>query len=359
MLTSKKVLLLIFCSLSAIAQGQTQNIYYDMQLYGHSETAPISQIVLDEFEGPSFDGGDTSFTFNRWEIGGVYRGLKLAAIARYDYYLNYSRDVAALVYAESNDLPVETNRRYDLYLDAFHARTQGLKLGYEFTNMSNMSVAFDLSLLRVGSFIDGDIKGGVTVFDDDYQGEINLDYVYDKDKLLDRVNDKPEGNGYSLDLAWSWQPNDDHTFAAQWLDVLSEITIDRAPFTQAVASSDRISLNPDGLIDVKPVLSGREGFREHRLRFKSRLILSNRYQLKSDWLLNSNIMRFDGELYPSVGLDHNWSESHSSGLAFDLHTKAFTVSYASSFVEVSLTSDRFDVEKAYTFGIAFSSMFRF
>lgn len=70
-------------------------------------------------------------------------------------------------------------------------------------------------------------------------------------------------------------------------------------------------------------------------------------------------MRFSGELYPAVGFDHNWTENQSTGLAFDLHTKAFTLRYTSPVFGLSLTSDRVDIDKAQTFGLSFNALWPF
>jgi len=101
--------MLLSASKASIA-GQAE-FYLSSHIFGHSETAPIKQIVVDDFEGSDFDAGKHSFTHNVWEAGAVYKGIKLAVIARYDYALSYSEDTAYLVYADKNEIQIQKNKR--------------------------------------------------------------------------------------------------------------------------------------------------------------------------------------------------------------------------------------------------------
>jgi len=344
-------ILLLAISRVVLANDDVVEFYLSSKVFGYSETAPIAQIVIDDFEGPDFDGGNHSFTHNVWEAGAIVNGFKLAGIARYDYALNYTRDLAYLVYADKNEVPIEKNRPYELNLSVFHARTAGLKMGYQFDIHEDMHWGVDVSYLEVSTFLDGDIDGAITVLDDDYQGDIHLDYVYDSDKLLDRQADKPEGQGFAVDLAWDWQVNRKLSFAAKWVDLYSAIKIERAPFTTATASSNRVSLDPLGRIDVKPVLSGRENYREHTLNFPRQMRLEGRYWVQESRQLGLRFYRYDRINFVSASILQMLKEEWSVDGEYNFSAQAVTLGVTHSTFRLALSSDRLDLERARTFGL--------
>jgi len=352
-----KLSLILTISLSVFstsALAATTEFYLDSSMFAYSETAPIKQIVFDDFEGNKFEGGRHSFTHNRWELGARRNGWKAAYLIRYDYSLAYNEDTAELVYADKNNIEIEKNRNYSIKLDAIHARTTGLKLGYQWHVQDTLSLSADISYLQTSSFIDGDLNGQFTVLDDDYSGEIFLDYVYDKDKLLDRIVDEPTGKGFSLDLASEWQVNPALNVVFKATDLISRIRFDETPYTTAQASSNRVSFDSDGKIDVKPALSGQEGYRKHTLSYPRQFDLKAAYQFHSDYSVHGRWYRYDTLNFPSLGLSKSVSPSLSLRADFDLKSKASTLGAAGDNWHFSITSDRLTLENAMTFGLSFA-----
>ncbi|KZY48867.1 MULTISPECIES: hypothetical protein [unclassified Oleiphilus] len=357
---------LLFLSLSffilksnAYAAPAEYEAYLESDVYGHSETSSIKQIAFDEFKGPHYRQGEFSFTHNRWESGIRFNNFKIAAIARYDYVLDYSEDLAELVYTDKNKLEVDTNRDYELYLDVLHAHTSGVKLGYLTPLLPSLSMEVDISLLNMSAFMDGSLSGDVQISEDSYTGNIELDYVYDKDRLLERTAVAPDAYGYTLDLRWMFRPNEDLSIDAQILDLYSHIKINRAPTTSAQASSDRVNLDPSGRVDVKPVLTGREGYKEHTLRFPKRLSVEGRYRLSSMLEMGLGLHKYDSWMTSRLHVNGFISEHGALQTVYDFKTKAVTLGWKGESWHFTLTSDRFDITDAYTFGSLIGASFRF
>ena len=331
-----------------------REVYVESNMYAHSETSSIKQIVFDDFEGSDFAGGKRSFTHNIWESGVRFNQFKIATLARYDYVLNYTKDVAELIYADKNDKEVETSREYDLYLDVLHARSYGFKFGYSFSLLPSLTMGVDVSALKLTNFMEGDISGNVLVGDDSYDGDIYLDYVYTQDKLLDRIADKPSGYGYAVDVRWAFQLNDRLSIDAQVLDLFSQINVDRAPFTTASATSNRVNLDANGKIDVKPVLTGRESYRKHTLKLPQRLSLEGRYHLANLYETGLRFDRYEDSTYTSLLFTIPFGDKKKVQTAFDFRTAALTLGIQDEFWRCSITSDHLDISKARTFGMSFS-----
>ena len=348
--------LMIFCffSINTQADMDKREIYVESKMYGHSETSSIKQIVFDNFEGSDYAGGKRSFTHNIWESGVRFKQFKLATLARYDYVLNYTEDVAELIYADKNDKQIETNREYALYLDVLHARSYGFKFGYSFALLPSLVMGVDVSALKLTSFMDGEITGNVLVGDDSYDGDIFLDYVYSQDKLLDRISDKPSGYGYAVDVRLGFQANERLSIDLQILDLFSQIKIDRAPFTTASATSNRVTLDANGKIDVKPVLRGRESYRKHTLKFPQRLSFEGRYVLSNANEAGLKFDRHDDSIYTSLLFNIPLNNKQQVQTAFDFRTEALTLGWQDEYWRCVITSDQFDISKARTFGLSFS-----
>lgn len=340
---------MFFCS--AVTASEQFVAYALTNMYAHSQTSSIKQIVLDEFEGDNYDRGQHSFTHNLWELGGLYDSFKVAVLARYDYTLNYTEDVADLVYADRNDIPIGKNRTYDLYLDAVHMRSTGLKLGYEYAVSDSFSVSIDISGLQVTSYITGDINGLVEVTDDDYVGDIHLDYVYSKDKLLDRVADRPKGYGATLDFALNAQLSRELAVKFEVIDLVNHLKIKDAPYTTADATSNRWSFSPDGLIDVKPVLTGVEGYRDQRLKLEPRYLIASDYQLDEVWTVGVGLFHYDDYTYPSIRGVFSMNNGYSILTKLEFITEAIELGVQSAGWHLALMSDNINFSDAKTFGI--------
>jgi hypothetical protein len=348
------LMIFFFYSINTQADMLKPEVYVESKMYGHSETSSIKQIVFDNFEGSDYAGGNRSFTHNIWESGVRFKQFKLATLARYDYVLNYTGDVAELIYADKNDKQIQTNREYELYLDVLHARSYGFKFGYSLSLLPSLTMGVDVSALKLTSFMDGDITGNVLVGNDSYDGDIYLDYVYSQDKLLDRIADKPSGYGYAVDVRWGFQVNDRLSIDAQILDLFSQIKIDRAPFTTASATSNRVNLDANGKIDIKPVLTGRESYRKHTLKLPQRLSLEGRYLLTNAYELGARFDRYDDSIYTSLLFTIPFDNKQQVQTAFDFRAEALTLGWLDQYWRCAITSDQFDISKARTFGLSFS-----
>ena len=351
------ILFLLCFNVSATNQpfGSNYQAYFEIHTFGYSETAPIRQII-NNMEGATFDGGKHSFTHNIFEEGFKFNGWKVAYFNRYDFVLDYTPDTAEIIYSDSNNVPLEKNRVYDVYLNLIHSQSKGLKFGYEWQLKPNFIVGVDLSYLQVKRYLSGDVIGQFTATDSDYTGQLDLDYFYTKDYLLDREVSAPRGRGYALDINWRWQSTDKlWTLSGEWTDLISKITIKNAPYTTATASTDRVSFDDEGTISVKPVLSGIEGYRTESLRLPKQASVQGFYQFQPRLNMGLSLYRFGRLNFPSTLLEYRFSEVMQFNAGFEYKSDALTLGLESSMFDISVTSDRLSLDKAKTFGLDISA----
>lgn len=230
---------------------------------GHSITysEPTSiRSFLNKFDG-EFQGGEDAFTHNWLETGFRKGDWEMGILARYDYDITFSEDLAELYNMVVNKLPLPTGQRYELQLEAKHYRTHGLRLGYHLRPMETLQLVLGLSYLRGNELTDGTISGEAkAVSENDYDFNFHSDYYYSKDYLFEREVNSPKGWGYSIDLQVNWQPTEKLSLDLEVKDLLGSIYWDQAPNTIADASSDNKTFDEDGYVKFNPTLSGWEGY---------------------------------------------------------------------------------------------------
>ncbi len=346
-------LLLLLAITPSVHADKSLQIYNENHLFAHSETSTVKQIVMDDFRGPNLREGGYSFTHNRWELGLKHEHWRLGYVLRYDYALKYTHDTAELFYADKNDQPIQQDRRYEVFLAPIHARSWGLRLASSWPLAPTLSIEPSISYLQSKRLQQGQVSGFFVAENDRYSGQLDLDYVYDKDKLFDRVVTRPSGHGLAFDVALHWNMNESWQAHVAAIDLYHRINYSRTPFHAAKANSDRISFDDEGRIDVKPVLEGSQGYRSHVLRLPRQYRANLQHTLDEQWQISAAFYRYDRLNFPSLGLSYqDLAQSLPKFFgAYDFGAKAVTLGLQAASLRFSLTSDALEFDEAYTFGL--------
>ncbi len=206
--------------------------------------------------------------------------LSIAYVQRYDYEIRASRDAAVLYYRIQNDLPVDQDAPYNVAIDAYANRRDGIQFGYRLDG-ANWSLTPKLALYRGLDLIDGRLDGVAAAnADNSFSYDATLDYVYRKDVLFERSFKQPEGVGLGLDLIGHWQPHARFDVDVALYDVASWLWWRRVPGTQAVATSETSDRDDQGRLTVRPTLNGVEFAKNYAQR------IHPEFQLAVGWALN-------------------------------------------------------------------------
>lgn len=242
------VLLLVFLTLPAAASPLS---FYG-RLDSFTYSAPVTiDAARNKWETNDFERGENQWSSHWLEAGLVYKKWRLGYIQRLEVDLNFSKDTAEYYYRTENDLPLEPGKTYQLYLRAQKVQLEGFRFGRNHRFGDNVQLDWGISYLQADDLIDGDIQGD--------QSQLSLDYHYSEDTLLDRVVDRPDGEGFSIDLSASWEINENTRVSARAEDLVNRIYWRDAPYTTAEASADQNTYNDDGILVVKPLVTGFEG----------------------------------------------------------------------------------------------------
>ena len=270
---------------------QNWKAFTQLDLFAYSAPVSIDKFAND-FDAP-LESGDTAFTHNQIELGVQWNEWKVSYVQRFDYITSFTEDTALYHHSEKNNIPLATNREYDLLLDVERLTASGLKLGYAWEARDNLSfdIAFayynDVSDLQSGkASITGDLEpitdeliaeaqviiDGIDAGDrdlsplltlvQDVNAKLLIDYYYDdpkfnedlyskpvitgpKNPVISGVNfNEPDGKGYALDLGVNWQVTPQLNLDLRLFDIANKFSWTKAPYTLAT-----FDLNPT-LVDA-------------------------------------------------------------------------------------------------------------
>jgi hypothetical protein len=353
-----RILLLIVFAVPAsnVAAAPGWSLFTEVHSNSFSEPLPIIEIVNGDLEGDLRGGSEFAYTHDVARVGASRGPWRASLFYRYDYYLDFDPDTAEVQYRRKNDLAIETDRDYDIFLDAIHAQMVGISVARMFELHRRLQLRTQVSVMRASDLTDGTITGTARVeADDSVTGTADVSYAYSRDVIFDRPDvEAPKAWGASLDLYLSWDISDSvgvHFFAE---DLLNRLEWEDAPYTTASASSDTTHLDENGLLDVSPVLSGTEGYKNFSQQLPQRYQIVLEYQPTSRIALDIQFDRIrDHDFYrinSRFALSDNW------GLEFAVDFTRSALGFGGSYrgLEFFLLSDDTSFRDARALEVRFS-----
>ena len=303
-----------------------------------SESLPLSTFTKDRFARDDFDPkGETSYTFNSIFLGLRKGSWEVGTLARYDAFIDYSRDMAELYVASELDETVPDGR-YDISANVNHVASYGGRLGYTANFFDKLDTTLRVSGLVAKNPLIGTVEGEL-IFDDGTSGNIALDYSYIDDLIFDREVNDPTGYGVAVDLLLAWQATSDLRIEGGVYDAFSRIWWSDLPRTTADATSAISRIGEDGILDVRPTIQGINFEDNVEQSFRERYNLSVIYDLSSDWKLSQNTLRFGKNWLSTTRLDHDITPNLTLGAAIEWDSGALGAHLKWQAFEIGLVTD--------------------
>lgn len=411
---------LIFGSLlacNATADDQDWKVYSSIDLFAYSEPVSIDEFATD-FDD-DLEDGETAFTHDRLELGVSWKGFRIGYVHRFDYVTEFTEDTALFHHSEKNNIVLPTNREYDLLLDVERLEAKGFEIGYEWNFYEGMTIDVsysyysDLSQLQSGF---AGVRGDLEPFDaqfladaqavidglsfanrdltplinlaQDIQANLRIDYAYDEPKFdepLYRVPNitgpqnpvitgvnfaEPDGTGYSVDVGFNWQVNEQLNVNVELIDIANEFNWDNAPTTRTTFNLNAFILDtlnvaqdlvngeivrPNDIIarNIDVVIVNEDFDQELEARFDVEVNYDTGYRPNLfGWEpalgVSAGYYHTDMQDFPRIGI----SLDNSFYIGYDIGGEAISLSYEGKYGFISFISDDFGYEDARTFGIA-------
>tara|TARA_R110002072_G_scaffold89232_3_gene199834 strand:- start:12420 stop:13697 length:1278 start_codon:yes stop_codon:yes gene_type:complete len=406
----------VLCSSALAENAKPWTIYSNADFFAYSAPVSIDQFASDFND--DLESGDTAFTHDRFEIGGKWRGFRLGYVHRFDYVTEFTDDTALYHHSEKNNIPLAQNRRYDLLLDVERVEAKGFEVGYEWNFYKGMTVDVsysyytDLSELQSGSAA---VLGDLTPFTDQFKADANaildtisltnrdlsplltlaqnveanlaIDYAYNEPKfrepqyrepvitgaqnpVISGVSfAEPSGTGYSVDIGFNWQINDQLNVNLELIDIANEFNWDNAPRTITTFDLnafliDAINLaqnlvdgqivQPNDLIDdhINVQIFNEDFDQELESRYDLEVNYDTNYEVELfGWSpsvgLSAGYYKTDTEDFPRIGINLD----RMLFLGYDIGGEAISLGYEGKYGFLRVVSDDFGFKDARTFGI--------
>lgn len=257
----KHLPLLILLSLPVTAIAEPFKPYIEMHSFLLSKPTSLDS-TRNQWQGKYHPNGDKQIASIWFESGLKNQNWSVGLLYREEYRLDFSNDAADLYYTVENNLDLDTNRSYDIAVDAYRFRGIGARVSKYFEPNNKLQASIGASLFSASKLLEGNLSGSALAnANDEYQYYLTGDYRYTEDILFERKNiEQPTGVGLALDLNLSWRPSKKWQLDANIKDLAGAIFWKDAPYTEATANSETVQVDENGFTTVNPVLSGREGY---------------------------------------------------------------------------------------------------
>lgn len=242
-----------------------------------SEAGPVASVANGFTRG--YAPGDQAFIVNRLQLGWRFKTFYWGLSHHYDYWAKFSAETAELVYLSENNLSIDSNRTYPIYLKVDHFKARGLFIGKAFSLSDDLTVSTQLTYLDADTLLAGETKGQVTadLANNLYQGQIELDYIYTQDPLLDRVTGGISANGITTDFSMIWDMQSHWRLSLILQDAFGYLNWKQIYSTRFLIQPVAASLDENGFINTTPTGTGIESSQDYQQTLEPKLMsyLSN------------------------------------------------------------------------------------
>ena len=291
------------------ADSDTLQPYLYTDVFARSE--PIS--VMDTIHGwkGDYQRGEKQYIYSWFETGAKLNNWGLGVLYRRDYALNFSGDTSELYGAIRNDEDLPTGRTYDVDLKAHAITAKGLRISWENEWQPSFKTTIGLSFLQSNYLIEGDLNGTATATGaKEYEYNADVNYAYSDDILFEReLTEKVVGYGGAIDFAFDWQLSANWQNHTEFRDLLAALWWKNAPYTEAVAYSDRQHTSDSGYTTWDPLVSGTEkNYGTYRQTLPVRIDTQFIYQ-KNTWQYGAGLQYQFEDYVPRIGIGQetgNW-----------------------------------------------------
>ncbi len=345
-MSSSAALLAPALSFFPLAQAPDQvSIFSNVDISGYAQDNQIYPLLKGE-KG-SYASSEHAYTLNQAEIGVRYGEFSLSVFSRYEWYLKFSPDTMALYGASVNGEDLSLGKIYNVDLSVEHLVSDGLKLGWSHDWNDSFSTYLSLSYLQAREVMSGELSGQVQhLFNAIYTGELNLDYVYSDDVLLNRqVSEQHSHFGYSSDIGINWQISD-NWFVSLWAqDVVNAIEWRNVPRTRATANTATADVDDDGNISIHPVVTGVEDNTNYTQHLPAKYHSRINY-LYGDGGLGVKSVYVDELWLVDLEWSALWSGSWVSNISYNLQSGAIGLKAQWQHFYLGIQSDSLDYQQA-------------
>lgn len=347
------ILLLALSSVS-IAQATTLT-RFTAQADVYSEPLSIDAFT-DDWNDPKLRKGDAAFAQGKIELMQQINNMQYSMFWSYDYLLKFSPDTARLYYQIQNDLPLDQNQHYDLFINAQHIETLGWRLGRKWQLNDAVQLTTGLSLLQGRHFLQGKFMGdGRTLstqpnmLDGVDRIRAGLNYYYDKPALREEelgwAPGTPQGYGTALDMALQAKLTDSILLDVSIQNLWGSMWWDNAPNTSYTLDYE---LNRLPHFDIKGQLNRDKTYKQH---LPYRMDANLAYQpLNQPWSTSISLLQNKTSTLSQLNAYYDYA-GQTFGIHAEPQSHAFGLSFKNKYAGLRYMTDSLNTNQAQRYSL--------
>jgi|GEM_PF-4120876 len=311
--------------------------YIEFSSDSYSPAFTIQALIDGEPNTPK--SGDSIYSFNRFSAGWRTKHWSIGVSTRYDGIIRHSPDAALLYHQDKAKVPIDKDQQYDYHLRADILQSTGLSLGLEKQVNPILKVAARGHVYKTSQLTNGAISGNIGLNGAQLNGGLNVNYRYEEDKLFDRpISVQPTGTAYSLDI-------DITADLEPWLlqleitDLIHRAYWEDAPTTIAHASPNTQAVDANGLLQVSPVIRGREFNQDFMQRLPMRSSASVSRSIAKEHSITAKVKSIDNRYYPKLSYGHQFDAEQNLEIGYETKARSIHISWQLSQFRVGLSLD--------------------
>ncbi len=331
----------VFADKNSVSTYITSNSY--------SNVLPIKQLIDDDWQQAPTKKSSHGFTQTEIGITTYWHNISLTLAHRYDYFLFTNPDTAQAFYLDKSKQDLITDKQYDIALQLYHQRSNGLRLGYQWQR-DNFSSEIRLGYWDVSSSRETNVSGFIS---ESASGQLSsvldLTEMYSSNNLLKRRNKDSwdtDGYGVSADLFVYWKMNEQITFNLSIIDLYSHFKLDNIGLSQGRIDTDGTFINSLGGKAYLPVYRGKETSGSYTFDLPKQINFNSAYRVDNISYIARYKRQGKVDFYNLGAAINSDSGRYSAQLSFDVERLTPELQLKSDWLSFVFAIDDTDLDQA-------------
>lgn len=364
----------LLAPVSLASERSAFSIYSHASSLNYSEASAVYQMYKDQWQDFPKADGTHAFSRNRFIVGTQFEFqhksfshiFSLDYIERNDLLVRFNPDTAKIFYYQAQDRKLPDNQLFNIQLNAQQFAANGVRLGYQTPQWNNFTLGGRVSLLQGKDFQEGSISGAVSQKTNaqgknEYEGQGQIDYHYQQDKILKHNLGNPNGQGITLDLKLNWH------YQAWKANLVIEDALQYMRWYQlghkdGGISTQNVSTDSTGTIRYQAMFSGNLGIYDYTPKNLPRYSRVEASHFWTKWQLTSGVWHYYQQTFPYIAGRYLW-QHNQLGLGYELSSEKITFNYShvgkDSTLSLTLGSNTWNPKLAHALEVQFVGQYQF
>lgn len=350
---------------SGAAQGcpaTGRGVVATISAIGWLEPAPV--VLHDNYGGDRYapaDGTNRGFGIGFAELAGAAYGVCVGAVYRHEYHGRASRDLLDAVRGNHLEEPFDSGRTYSAFMDFDGLQAAGVRvrkvLDYQLSPAWGLRVGIGVSLLKGVKGQHQSVQGSVLATSASWATGAGTWLRLKSNRKEEGFNPyvyrgNPRGIGYSSDVELFVRSRSGWEIDLTVMDLYGRVHWHDVPTALKALNSSSISYNAN--LDQNASITGVDSILAYKQHIKPKYRLALASRPVQGWSLMATDDAVGRMHFPAAGIRYSM-RSGQIDASYDLRTRAATLAWKNSGLQLSATMDDPRTSRAHVLGLVMSA----